>query len=1128
MILPRQTHFMKMVVLWRASLVMFASLGFARSSAAATITTNDVTAVLGPNFFFDTAAIGGNDNSTTVFVRDISGYWTSNATVTLKGLGWASKAGGTVATSATVTFIDPAGDGIYGTTDDIVVGTRTDGLVFVAASEYAWLFDSNVVFTARSSSLRISIAGFHAGSPANIDRKTTSGSAQSAVKLSLAGTAIAGTNAPSPTSATAAASGFWDQINWNTTNGAVTGGLPATNIAVIGGERSVTYRGLPANQTIAGLNLGDEAATLGRGTLIVSNGALRVTGNLVAGRSVADNDGWLKIYGGTLQVDGSLILGQSVDSSDGWVEIAGGALAIGADLKGGAFLAGGALLRFQNPGSAAVVQVGGKLELTRTTLGLTFTTNYVHTPGATIPLLEYTVRDGQFINFRKGDEFNTGVNRFRINYDVPVGGGRQRITLTSLTNWPAATAAPNVIFILADDQGFADLRLHGDAKFPMPELEKLASAGARFTDAYVCGGVCHPTRSSILTGRYQQRFGSDNNLSGPSYNGTSASERTVPQRLQGLGYRTYGIGKWHMGNTAEFLPNQRGFDRWYGINSGGRAYYTETGEQNTFQNDMVLRPQDEGLYVAGRIGNACVSFIDEQLTNNPGQPFYIYCAFNSVHAPMDISASDARFTRLQNEFGLAYINYTPSIVFGGSTSATTQQNRYELAAMSLALDENIGKIINKVNATGLSSNTIIVYLNDNGGAGWNATYGGNFSYNTPLRGYKGGGTTEGSIRVPAAIQWPGKIPAGQVITNPVSSLDFVASLVNAGSNIITAARNGLEGLDLLPLLRHGASLPTNRVHFWRANGTAARMGDWKIQADSSTATFKLYNLRTDIGETADVSGVNPATFAELKERFAAWNSANIEPFYGGSSMVVDGTLERSGISSGYRLRNPGVTPAYLTTTLRKPVATTTNFSLGFYLRPTETNHASGAQLWFALGDSTNRADLIRAGIDFGTGQLRLIEGKISGSASVPLATLPKNFTAGTLDFNATTKRLTFALGGTNVSLVLGGSYGTLNTCGGGVAGMEGELMQPFQPAYPSVAVQTFNLQPVAGKFNFTARYTGDSVFGPKLERSSSVNGTYQSDDQGLIESLGGGLFRFTTPMTAGASNEFFRVTFNQL
>lgn len=244
-------------------------------------------------------------------------------------------------------------------------------------------------------------------------------------------------------------------------------------------------------------------------------------------------------------------------------------------------------------------------------------------------------------------------------------------------------------------------------------------------------------------------------------------------------------------------------------------------------------------------------------------------------------------------------------------------------------------------------------------------------------------------------------------------------------------------------------------------------------------------------------------------------------------MIVDAALERSGIRSGYRICHRGVAPAYLTASLRKPLSMTTNFSLGFYLRGVETNHAGGEQLWFALGDATSRANLIRAGVDFGAGQLRLIEGKTGGSASVPLTDLPFGFVAGTLRFSAATKQLAFTLGGTNVSLVLGGNYGALTTYGCGAAAMEGEILQPFQPASPSAAVQTFNLAPQAGRFDFVARFTGDSVIGPKLERAASVNGTYERDDQGLIESLGGGVYRFSTPMTPGVSNEFFRITFNQ-
>ncbi|MGN6552869.1 MAG: hypothetical protein ACTHLW_04015, partial [Verrucomicrobiota bacterium] len=350
-----------------STIVALLTLAACPHSLAATITTNNVTAALGPDFFFNNAATGGNDNSATVFVRDISGYWTSNAVVTLKGLGWASKSGGTVAYSATVTFTDPGGDAAYGTADDAIVGTRTDGLAFVAASEYAWAFDSNVVFTARSGALRISIAGYSNGAPAVIYRKTTSGSTQDAVKLSLAGSAV--DQVFGTISATASASGAWDQITWNLPSGTVSGTVPETNTVVIGSERVVTYRGIPAQQTIAGLSLGGSDTARGRGLFVISTGTMHITGDFNAGRNAAINDGFLKMYGGTLQVDGNLVLGQSVEGADGWVEIGGGTLSIGGDLRAGAFLRGGSFLRFLNPGAAAAVQVGGRLDLERATLG---------------------------------------------------------------------------------------------------------------------------------------------------------------------------------------------------------------------------------------------------------------------------------------------------------------------------------------------------------------------------------------------------------------------------------------------------------------------------------------------------------------------------------------------------------------------------------------------------------------------------------------------------------------------------------------------------------------------------------------------------------------------------------------
>jgi arylsulfatase A-like enzyme len=1100
---------------------------------AVTIAPGDVSAALGPDFFFDDAATGGADNSATVFVRDIAGYWNSNEIVTLKGLGWASKSGGTVATNVTVTFTDPGPDLVHDTGDDVVVGTRTDALVFVANTEYAWPFDSNVVFTAQSGSLRISIAGYSNGAPAVIYRKTTSGTSQDAVKLSLAGTASG--EPPLATAATAAAAGYWDSINWNTGSGLITGGIPDPVTVVIGSGREVIYRGAPANEIVAGLNLGDN----GDGYLVISNGQLTITGDLKTGLTSSANDGFLRVYGGTLQVNGSAHLGRFTEAADGTLEVGGGAVAIGGDLNLGAYLSGGSLLRFKNPGSSPAIQVGGVLRLHRTVLGLTFDTNYVHNPGATIELVEYASREGQFANHRQAEEFNSGPNRFRIHYDVPAGGGRSKITLTSLTNWPNS-GGPNIILLFADDQGSADLRLYGDSRYPMPRLESLAAQGVKFTDAYVTAGVCHPARCGLLTGRYQQRFGVEDNLGGPSYNGLPNSQRTVPQLMQGLGYRTYGIAKWHLGTTVNYHPLQRGFDAWYGINAGSRSFWDATGEDNQFQDNEVLRPEDEGDYVTDRVGNACTNFIARHLAlYGTNQPFFIYAAFTAVHAPMDIDTppapkpADPRYARLWNEFGLTNSSYgPPEIVFGGSTAATTQKNRYDLAAMTLALDENIGKIVDLINASGLGTNTLIVYLNDNGGAGWNATFGGNFSYNRPLRGYKGSSMTEGSIRIPAVAAWPGAIPAGQTNSTPVNSLDFMATFVNAGQNVPAAARNGLEGLDLMPMLRFGTPLPTDRVLCWRAGGSssggsAARMGQWKLLGDDSAGTFRLYNLASDIGESTDVSAANPAVFSEMLERFHGWDAGNIEPLYGGTTMQVDAALERSGITGGYRIVNRTTTPAYLTATLRDPIYLSSDFSLGFYLRAAESNAAAGAGLWFVLGDSATRANLIRAGVDFATGQLFLSEGRGGASSTAPLAALPQTSEAGVLRYTAASRQLKFEYGGTNVTVTLPGNYGALAVSGCGAAAMEGEVSQGFQPATSGPAVQTYQVRAANSKFSFRARYTGDTVAGPAVNVASQLTGPFAGGEQVLIESLGGGVYQFTAPLQSAAASQFFRVNFNQ-
>ncbi len=620
----------------------------------------------------------------------------------------------------------------------------------------------------------------------------------------------------------------------------------------------------------------------------------------------------------------------------------------------------------------------------------------------------------------------------------------------------------------------------------------------------------------------------------------AVSQRTVARRLQSLGYHTFGIGKWHMGDTVEYHPNCRGFDRWYGIWSGGRSYWEDSSEIGVFQDDMTPKFVDESAkkYVTDRIGDACVNFIDEHLTSTrAGDPFFIYVSFTAVHAPMDIdsppsgspsSPTDPRFARLASEFGLTsadYLNSSP--IIGGQSQATIDKNRYDLAAMTLALDENIGKILDKLDAEDLTNNTLVVYTNDNGGAGYSQGFGGNYSYNKPLRGYKGGSMTDGSIRVPAAVKWPAKIPAGQIIPEPVISLDWGATFVNAAGDAPAQASNGLDGIDLMPRLTVGTPLPADRVLTWRssgldAGGSAIRMGDWKMLIADNTQATTLYNIRDNPAENTNLSGSQPAILAELKRRFTAWESSTIAPFYGSDATVLDAGLERQGISGGYRLKRGASSLAWLSSIFRNPQPLNSDFHYRFLARSTESNISASAKLAYGLGDSDNRGNFIQAIIDYGQGQLRIVDGKSGATASSPFTPPTTDYQEASIDFDASSTALSFSCYGTSVSIALTGSYGALTHFAVGAAAMEGEIttLVPTdgRDLGRSAIISTSATPSV---FNVSLAFPGMPPLDPVAERSLGLTG-FLPDPSVFVENLGGGLYRTAIPTATGASSEFFR------
>jgi len=740
--------------------------------------------------FIDNAATGGGDaihsNGNSNWVAELPDLWNTGATVSLTGLAIPvhSDTGTTTRNGTfTISFYDLGPNNRFdGSSSETLIATRTaafQGFGSTGTSTYSLVIAPPITFNATGAGIAIHFANSDSlrlktnTAPGAIRKALTNGGSvtgDSHLRISLGGTASGG--APPLATFSATAPGFWDAITWNDGTSNATGSLSVTAIASIGAHRAVTYRGIPESQQLSAIRIGESSSLQGQGRLIVQSGNLATSGNLTVGSKAAANDGFVEVRGGSLQIAGNADFGRDAEGADGSLIVSGGQVSIAAALRLGSFEHGGSMLRFHNPGSSPPVTTE-MLTLGRCALDFTYDSAYSHVPGTVVPLVEYASRDGQFGNFRNGDDFHCGRHRFRIAYDVPAPDGRMAINITALEDWATAENPPNIILIFSDDQGYADIQLNAHptwaSKYPMPRLQSLAAQGAKFTDAYVSGGVCHPSRVGLITGRYQQRIGADNNLSGPSHNGMTIAQTTVPARLQALGYRTYGIGKWHLGGSVEFHPNVRGFDRWHGMWGGSRSYYHSTAEQTVFQDQMTPVFDEENTgYLTDRIGDKGVAFIDEHLAGAPDKPFFMFMSYTAVHGPNDMQFLDDRFTRLQSQYSLTQADYTSTPTIYGGDKAKTELERYRLAGMTLALDDNIGKIIDKLAAEKLTENTIVVYMTDNGGPGWASGSGGNWSYNFPLRGLKGGSMTDGSIRVPCTMTWPGTIPAGQTVSTRAS------------------------------------------------------------------------------------------------------------------------------------------------------------------------------------------------------------------------------------------------------------------------------------------------------------------------------------------------------------------------
>ncbi len=428
-----------------------------------------------------------------------------------------------------------------------------------------------------------------------------------------------------------------------------------------------------------------------------------------------------------------------------------------------------------------------------------------------------------------------------------------------------APARPNIVFIIADDLGYGELgcyRAVGSEGIATPHLDALAASGTRFTDGYVTCPVCAPTRAGILTGRYQQRIGLEMNPSGQRDNATFGLPRSSPtlaERLSLAGYETAMVGKWHLGSRVGFRPTERGFGEFFGFLNASHAYRASgegvTGVAVTRGTDAVV----ESEYLTDAFTREATSFIARKHDN----PYFLYLTFNAVHAPME--ADDTRAGRAKEQ------------VKGSA-------RRQTFAAMLIALDDGVGRVMQALDASGASANTLVFFLSDNGGPTRATT-----SRNDPLRGMKGQ-LFEGGVRVPFIMRWPqGGVPAGATCSQPVISLDMTATALAAARAEMSSA----EGINLVPLARGGCAAPAHEALFWRYDDQwAVRMGDWKLVVARENRTAqteapsvfgavpKLFNLRDDIAESKDLAASHPEKVAQLRAAFDAWNAGNVAPKWG--------------------------------------------------------------------------------------------------------------------------------------------------------------------------------------------------------------------------------------------------------
>ena len=402
---------------------------------------------------------------------------------------------------------------------------------------------------------------------------------------------------------------------------------------------------------------------------------------------------------------------------------------------------------------------------------------------------------------------------------------------------------PNIILVLLDDAGYADFGFMGSEDLETPQIDRLAAQGVAFADFHVSATVCAPSRAGLITGRYQQRFGFEANIPPPD-KGIDPAETTLAEALRTEGYRTFLVGKWHLGEAPAFHPLNHGFDEFYGFLGGSRSYFPSPILDQP-RNPLAILHNRTQVPFEGYLTDVFTDRAIDFIRSSADQPFFLFLSYNAPHTPME--AKEEHLEKYRDH------------------------PRRLLAAMTWSVDENIGRLRDTLDELNLTENTLIFFLSDNGGAESNQ------SSNRPLKGWKGN-KYEGGHRVPCILSWPARIDGNRRYDGLSSSLDVFATAV-------AAARGGedpdpaVDGVDLIPFLEGRRQGNPHEELFWRKGDMAAMRDNSFKLIRLEDYGYRLYDLSIDPGEQDDLREAGASRFQSMRAAFARWEGALPPPLW---------------------------------------------------------------------------------------------------------------------------------------------------------------------------------------------------------------------------------------------------------